>query len=64
MNDGASSISKPLVGFEENRGHLRRAFERLLRKKLAVVCLGVIILIYLAGILAPWIATYEYNDQD
>jgi len=64
VNDGASSISKPLVGFEENRGHLRRAFERLLRKKLAVVCLGVIILIYLAGILAPWIAPYEYNDQD
>ena len=59
-----SSRSKPLSGLDENRGHLRRALERLLRKKLAVACLLIIGVIYLAGILAPWIAPYGYNDQD
>jgi len=37
---------------------------RLLRNRLAVVCLGIIAVIYLAGILAPWVAPYAYDDQD
>jgi oligopeptide transport system permease protein len=37
---------------------------RLLRNRLAVVCLGIIAIVYLAGILAPWVAPYAYNDQN
>jgi ABC-type dipeptide/oligopeptide/nickel transport system permease subunit len=37
---------------------------RLLGKRLAVVCLGIIAVVYLAGILAPWVAPYAYDKQD
>ena len=45
-------------------GHLTRALSRLKRKKLGVFCGSLILLIYSLGILAPWIAPYEYNFQD
>ena len=45
-------------------GHLTRAFSRLKRKKLGVFCGSLILIIYSLGILAPWIAPYEYNFQD
>ncbi len=41
-----------------------RAFRRLLRRKLAVVCLLFIISFYTVGILAPWIAPYGYSEQN
>jgi ABC-type dipeptide/oligopeptide/nickel transport system permease subunit len=41
-----------------------RAIRRLLRKKVAVVCLVVIAIFYLGGIFAPWIAPYAYEQQD
>ena len=47
-----------------SRGHLARAWSRLIRKKLAVVCVVVLIIVYLAGILAPVLAPYKYTDQD
>ncbi|MGD0205798.1 MAG: ABC transporter permease, partial [Dehalococcoidia bacterium] len=40
------------------------ALRRLLRKRLAMVCLVVILVIYLAGILAPFVAPYGYNKQN
>ena len=40
------------------------ALRRLLRKRLAMVCLVVILVIYLAGILAPLVAPYGYNNQE
>ena len=46
------------------RGHLARAWSRLIRKKIAVVCMGAIVLVYGAGIFAPLIAPFEYTDQD
>ena len=46
------------------QGHLARAWSRLLRKKLAVVCVAVLTVIYLVGILVPVIAPYEYTAQD
>ena len=46
------------------QGHLARAWSRLLRKKLAVVCVAVLAVIYLVGILVPVIAPYEYTAQD
>ena len=47
-----------------NRGHFHRAFSRLMRKKLAIVCVITILSIYCLGIFAPLIAPYGYNEQD
>ena len=41
-----------------------RSLRRLLRRKLAVVCLVVIGVFYAAGILAPLIAPYSYTKQN
>jgi peptide/nickel transport system permease protein len=50
------------------RGHFARAFSRLMRKKIAVVAMAVITVIWLAGIFAAPLSTfvtgYEYTDQD
>lgn len=56
------ALEQPL---EEERPQPRpSALSRLLRRPLAVVCLGIILVIYLAGVLAPWVAPYGYNKQD
>jgi oligopeptide transport system permease protein len=50
---------------EEEQPRFRAtALRRLSRKRLAMVCLVVIVVIYLAGLLAPWAAPYGYNKQD
>ena len=49
---------------EGGHGHLARAWSRLVRKKLAMVCMAVLVFIYAVGILVPVIAPYEYTDQD
>lgn len=41
-----------------------RTIRRLMRRKLAVVCLIVIVTLYLIGIFAPWIAPYGYAEQN
>ena len=41
-----------------------RSVRRLMRRKLAVVCLIVIVALYLIGIFAPWIAPYGYAEQN
>ena len=50
------------------RGHFARAFSRLMRKKIAVVAMVVIAVIWLAGIFAAPLSTfvtgYEYTAQD
>lgn len=46
------------------RGHLARAWSRLVRKKLAVACMATMVLVYAAGIFAPLIAPHGYADQD
>ena len=45
-------------------GHLSRALRRLVRKKIALACIAILILLYGGGLLAPVIAPYGYNDQD
>ena len=35
-----------------------------MRKKIAVVCLAIIAVFYLAGIFATWVTPYGYNDQN
>lgn len=42
----------------------RQVGRRLVRKKLAMASLAVIIVIYFAGIFAPLLAPYHYNQQD
>ena len=46
------------------RGHLRRAWDRLVRKKLAMISVTVLVVLYSVGIFAPLIAPYEYTAQD
>lgn len=51
---------------ETRRGHSYWALSlrRLLRKKVAIACLSVIIVMYGSGILASAVAPYGYNDQN
>ena len=48
----------------QGRSPLRAAVSRLLRKKLALVALAVIVLLYLAGIFAPLIAPHDYSETN
>ncbi len=48
----------------KSKGHLSRALARLLRKKIAMVSVVVLIVVYGAGILAPLISPYDYTAQD
>jgi len=58
----ALTLEEPLV---EARPHWRTtALGRLVRKRLAMVCLAIIAVVYIAGILAPWVAPSAYDDQD
>ncbi len=41
-----------------------RFLRRLLRRPLAVAALLVILTVYLAGVLAPWVAPYGFNETD
>ncbi len=41
-----------------------RALRRLLRKKIAVVALFVILVFYVSGAFAPWVAPYSFSEQD
>ena len=47
-----------------SRSYWGISLHRLLRKKLAVVCLTIIVLMYGAGVLAPLVTPYDYNDQN
>jgi peptide/nickel transport system permease protein len=44
--------------------HSFRFFRRLIRRPLAVAAILVILTVYIAGILAPWIAPYDFNKTD
>ncbi|MDO8615978.1 MAG: ABC transporter permease [Dehalococcoidia bacterium] len=41
-----------------------RVLRRLARRPVAVIALAVILTVYLAGILAPWVAPYSFTDTD
>jgi ABC-type dipeptide/oligopeptide/nickel transport system permease subunit len=41
-----------------------RSARRLMQRKLAIVCLGIIVVFYLVGMFAPLIAPYGYADQN
>ena len=44
------------------RGHLARAWSRLIRKKLAVVSIAALVLVYSLGIFAPVLSRYPYTE--
>ena len=46
------------------RNYLTISLRRLLANKVGVVCLTVIVLMYGAGLFAPLVTPYEYNDQN
>ncbi len=47
------------------RGHTLwgQVWWRFRRKKVGMASLAVIVILYMAGILAPWITPYDYNEQ-
>ena len=51
---------------QEARGHSywSLSIQRLARKKLAMVCLSLIIALYIGSLLSPLITPYEYTAQD
>jgi ABC-type dipeptide/oligopeptide/nickel transport system permease subunit len=59
----AESVSGPLE-VEERPATSFRALRRLLRRPVAVVSIFIIVVIYGAGILAPWVAPYDFNEAD
>ena len=57
-----SAVLENTVG--HGRSYMALSLRRLARKKLAMVFLGIIVLMYGSGILAPLVTPYGYNDQD
>ena len=49
---------------DQGQGYWTQAWRRLVRKKIGVVCLAIVTVIYLAGALASWVTPYGYNEQD
>lgn len=56
--------AEPLAGSRRGRNYLGISLRRLLSNRVGVACLSVILLLYGAGILAPVVTPYGYNDQD
>ena len=61
LGDAGSAGAAPA---QPSQGYWAVSLRRLLHRKLAVVCLGVILLMYGAGLLAPLTTPYGYNDQN
>ena len=48
----------------QSSSHLKNAVQRLMKKKIAVLCILILIIIYVSGLLASIIAAYDYTAQD
>lgn len=55
---------KQVKGRPRGRSLWLYAGRRFVRNKRGLVCLIIILLLYGAGLLAPWIAPYDYDEQD
>jgi len=60
--DGEKKYSMVQLNFIDR--YMSRSIKRLLRKKIAVICILTLISIYTCGIFAEWISPYGYTDQD
>ena len=47
-----------------SRSYWAISVRRLMRKKVGVICLSIIAVMYGAGILAPLVTPYGFNDQN
>ena len=60
-----SESHSPLAGpAGTGRSYWAISIRRLLRKRVAVICLTLILIMYGSAILAPLVTPYEYNDQN
>ena len=57
-------LSLPEVERYRPRGHLSRAWSRLVRKKIAVICMVTLVVLYSGGILANWVSPHRYDEID
>lgn len=62
MLDDATEAIVPLN--RKSKSYLGLSMSRLMRKKVAVVCMTVIAVMYGSGIFSPLVAPYGYNDQN
>jgi len=56
--------TEPEMDSFQRKGHIHIAFDRLIRKKIAIACLVILAIIYFSGIAVDWISPYGYTDQD
>ena len=57
------TLEGPVVR-QRSRGHLARAWSRLVRKKIAVVSMVTIVVLYSLGMFAPWVSPRPYHEPD
>ena len=62
MQDEAQAVLTPPR--RRGRSYLGLSLGRLMRKKVAVACISVIVVMYGSGVLAPLVTPYGYNDQN
>ena len=63
MRDEAQRLQLPDSG-RRAHNYFYLSIRRLTRKKLAMTCLVLIVIMYGSGVFAPLVAPYGYNDQD
>ncbi len=59
--DGASPVAIEAAPQQSQR---YRVLRRLMRRPVAVVAIMIIVVIYSAGLLAPWVAPHGFNEAD
>ena len=59
-SEGLAEIS---LAQYRTQGYWGQAWRRLVRKKIGLVSLAIILVIYFAGAFASWVTPYGYNDQ-
>ena len=57
-------IKSFIRGIKTNDRQLPRSMQRLLRKKIAIVCILALVVLYTCGIFAECVSPYGYTDQD
>ena len=62
--DSGTGDSEPTAPSLPHRGHWRNVWARFRKRKLAVVSLTIVAIIYLLGILAPVIQTHDYQETN
>jgi ABC-type dipeptide/oligopeptide/nickel transport system permease subunit len=63
LRDDAQRLQLP-DSDHRSHGYFYLSMRRLCRKKLAMTCLVIIVIMYGSGIFAPLVAPHGYNDQD